>query len=176
MPWASTDHLDAKPSSRFISDCLVFVGASEGTGKVFVTSSIQRFLKTKKEMRGFSTFFCYCGPVFLWWTKDTLCTPRLHISWLRSTCTFLRNPSLAGELCYPDFIIWGGIAGIHRYILVAEDRSLREIVRFNLPSAGKTVYIFVNFCPIIPVGGIGKITNSWCVFYAITTPPDLQDI
>ncbi len=54
-----------------------------------------------------------------------------------STCGISLRSQLAQDLLDTDFITWDEIAMCNRYCVEAVDRSLRDIIRRNLPFRGK---------------------------------------
>lgn len=150
MPSVRNDRLEVEPVAQLFSDQLIFTDAPGGTGKAFLESAIQIFLKSMRKNVVAIPSSALAAKVHDdgQTAHSTFQTP-ISIG-KDSTCKIPVASSIADDFKRADLIICNEIFVSHRYILEAVGRALCDITRCNLPFRGKAMLLIGNFRHILP--------------------------
>ncbi|CDF40383.1 ATP dependant DNA helcase [Chondrus crispus] len=144
---------------------LFFLDASGGTGKTFVFSAIQDFLRTRrKQFIAVATSAVAAVLLDGGRTAHSVFKVPIPVS-AESTCSFSANSDTGRTLQQVDLIIWDEIVMCHRHCIETVDRSLRDLMQTDQPFGGKFLVLagdFRQILPVVPGGSRGQIV-SVCV-------------
>lgn len=156
MPEVGTDHLDAEPSLRFIRSHLFVFNAFERTETPFITSAIQRFLKSQGK-QVVTLVSSALASRLSFEELSAYSALRIPITvYQESMCTVPVDLPLKADLQQTYLIVWDESLMTRRYNLEAVDLPRREITRFNLPFDENTMLLIGDFCERLPVVRVGS--------------------
>ncbi|CDF37506.1 partial DNA helicase [Chondrus crispus] len=141
----------AGPSMPTQSGRLFFLDAPGGTGKTFVLSAIQDFLRTRrKQVIAFATSAVAAVLLDGGRTAHSVFKVPIPVS-AESTCSFSANSDTGRTLQQVDLIIWDEIVMCHRHCIETVNRSLRDLMQTDWPFGGKFLVLAGDFRQILPV-------------------------
>ncbi|CDF77418.1 ATP dependant DNA helicase [Chondrus crispus] len=147
------------------SSRLFFLDAPGGTGKTFVLSAIQDFLRTRrKQVIAVATSAVAAVLLDGGRTAHSVFKIPIPVS-AESTCNFSTNSDTGRTLQQVDLIIWDEIVMCHQNCIETVDRSLRDLMQTDPPFGGKFLVLAGDFRKILPVdpgGSRGQIVSA-CV-------------
>ncbi|CDF41007.1 ATP dpendant DNA helicase [Chondrus crispus] len=153
------------PEARAQHGRLFFLDAPGGTGKTFVLSAIQDFLRTRrKQVIAVATSAVAAVLLDGGRTSHSVFKIPIPVS-AESTCSFSANSDTGRTLQQVDLIIWDEIVMCHRHCIETVDRSLRDLMQTDRPFGGKFLVLAGDFRRILPVvtgGSRGQIVSA-CV-------------
>ncbi|CDF40970.1 ATP dependant DNA helicase PIF1 [Chondrus crispus] len=143
---------------------LFFLDAPGGTGKTFVLSAIQDFLRTRrKQVIAVATSAVAAVLLDGGRTAHSVFKIPIPVS-ADSTCSFSANSDTGRTLQQVDLIIWDEIFMFHRHCIETVDRSLRDLMQTDRPFGGKFLVLagdFRQILPVVPGGSRGQIRLEW---------------
>ncbi|CDF33944.1 ATP dependant DNA helicase PIF1 [Chondrus crispus] len=155
----------AGPSMPTQSRRLFFLDASGGTGKTFVLSTIQDFLRSRrKKVIAVATSAVAAVLLDGGRTAHSVFKILIPVS-AESTCNFSTNSDTGRTLQQVDLIICDEIVMCLRNCIETIDRSLRDLMQTDRPFGGKFLVLAGDFRQILPVvsdGSRGQIVSA-CV-------------
>ncbi|CDF37017.1 ATP dependant DNA helicase [Chondrus crispus] len=155
----------AGPSMPTRSGRLFFLYAPGGTGKTFVLSAIQDFLRTRrKQVIAVATSATAAVLLDGGRTAHSVFKIPIPVS-AESTCSFSANSDTGRTLQQVDLIIWDEIVMCHRHCIETVNRSLRDLMQTDRPFGGKFLVLpgdFRQILPVVPGGSRGQIVSA-CV-------------
>ncbi|CDF36554.1 unnamed protein product [Chondrus crispus] len=155
----------AGPSMPTQSSRLFFLDAPGGTGKTFVLSAIQDFLRSRpKQVIAVATSAVAAVLLDGGRTAHSVFKIPIPVS-AESTCNFSTNSDTGRTLQQVDLIIWDEIVMCYRNCIETVDRSLRDLMQTDRPFGGKFLVLardFRQILPVVPGGSRGQIVSA-CV-------------
>ncbi|CDF36818.1 partial DNA helicase [Chondrus crispus] len=153
------------PEARAQHGRLFFLDAPGGTGKKFVLSAIQDFLRTRrKQFIAVATSAVAAVLLDGGRTAHSVFKVPIPVS-AESTCSFSANSDTGRTLQQVDLIIWDEIVMCHRHCIETVDRYLRDLMQTDRPFGGKFLVLagdFRQILPVVPGGSRGQIVSP-CV-------------
>ncbi|CDF39890.1 ATP dependant DNA helicase [Chondrus crispus] len=155
----------AGPSMPTQSSRLFFLDAPGGTGKTFVLSAIQDFLRSRPK-QVIAVAISAVAAVLLdgGRTAHSVFKISIPVS-AESTYSFSTNSDTGRTLQQVDLIIWDEIVMCYRNCIETVDRSLRDLMQADRPFGGKFLVLagdFRRILPVVPGGSRGQIVSA-CV-------------
>ncbi|CDF35670.1 partial DNA helicase [Chondrus crispus] len=154
----------AGPSMPTRSGRLFFLDAPGGTGKTFVLSAIQDFLRTRrKQVIAVATSAVAAVLLDGGGTAHSVFKVPIPVS-AESTCSFSANSDTGRTLQQVDLIIWDEIVMCHRHCIETVDRSPRDLMQTDRPFGGKFFVLagdFRQILPVVPGGSRGQISVAF---------------
>lgn len=142
IPGALNSNINEQSSRNASTERLIFIDAPGGTGKIFVTSAIQRFLKSKeKNIVIITSFAVAANPLDDGHIFHSALQLRIQAD-QESTYNVSTDRPLLDTLRKVYFLVWDEIVRIHRNSMEAFGRTLRDVTRSTLPTM---------FCKVVPV-------------------------
>ncbi|CDF40018.1 unnamed protein product [Chondrus crispus] len=155
----------AGPSMPTQSSRLFFLDAPSGTGKTFVLSAIQDFLRSRpKQVIAVATSAVAAVLLDGGRTAHSVFKIPIPVS-AESTYNFSTNSDTGRTLQQVDLIIWDEIVMCYRNCIETVDRSLRDLMQADRPFGGKFLVLagdFRQILPVVPGGSRGQIVSA-CV-------------
>ena len=155
----------AGPSMPTQSGRLFFLDAPGGTGKTFVLSAIQDFLRARRK-QVIAVATSAVAAVLLDGGRTAHSVFKIPIPvTAESTCSFSINSDTGHTLQQVDLIIWDEIVMCHRHCIETVDRYLRDLMQTDRPFGGKFLVLagyFRQILPVVPGGSRGQIVSA-CV-------------
>ncbi|CDF40520.1 ATP dependant DNA helicase [Chondrus crispus] len=150
--------VSAAPNSR-----VFFLDAPGGTGKTFLTNSIQNVLTIRaKTVLPVAT--SAVAAVLLYGGRTAHSVFKIPVPLLSdNTCNISPNSTLGEDMKDVDLIIWDEIVMCHRYCIEAVDRTLRDLTGTHFPFGGKHVLFsgdFRQILRVVPGGSRAQIVNA----------------
>lgn len=167
LPGISSENLDDEPDDTMPRDYspayMFFLDAPGGTGKTYVTKTIQKYLRKKgKETIAVAT--SAVATQLLDKRRNAHSKFKIPIPCTEDTSCYVDVGSdYAESLKSASLIIWDEIIMIHKYNVEAVDRLFRDIMSCNMPFGGKALLIIGDFRQILPIvknGNRGQIVAS----------------
>ncbi|CDF35745.1 ATP dependant DNA Helicase Pif1 [Chondrus crispus] len=153
----------AGPSMRTQNSRLFFLDAPGGTGKTFVLSAIQDFLRSRrKQVIAVATSAVAAVLLDGGRTAHSVFKIPIPVS-AESTCNFSTNSDTSRTLQQVDLIIWDEIVMCRRNCIETVDRSLRDLMQTDRPFGGKFLVLagdFRQILPVVPGGSKGQIVSA----------------
>ncbi|CDF38180.1 ATP dependant DNA helicase PIF1 [Chondrus crispus] len=141
----------AGPSMPTQSSRLFFLDAPGGTGKTFVLSAIQDFLRSRpKQVIAVATSAVAAVLLDGGRTAHSVFKIPIPVS-AESTCNFSTNSDTGRILQQVDLIIWDEIVTCYRNCTETVHRSLRDLMQTDRPFGGKFLVLAGDFRQILPV-------------------------
>ncbi|CDF36294.1 unnamed protein product [Chondrus crispus] len=166
----------AGPSMPTRSGRLFFLDAPGGTGKTFVLSAIQDFLRTRrKQVIAVATSAVAAALLDGGRTAHSVFKIPIPVS-AESTCSFSTNSDTGRTLQQVDLIIWDEIVMCHRHCIETVDRSLRDLMQTDRPFGGKFLVLAGDFRQILPVVPGGSRADPAADVEALNFPEFLLSV
>ncbi|CDF33589.1 Putativ ATP dependant DNA helicase [Chondrus crispus] len=166
----------AGPSMPTRSGRLFFLDAPGGTGKTFVLSAIQDFLRTRrKQVIAVATSAVAAVLIDGGRTAHSVFKIPIPVS-AESTCSFSANSDTGRTLQQADLIIWDEIVMCHRHCIETVDCSLRDLMQTDRPFGGKFLVLAGDFRQILPVVPGGSRADPAADVEALNFPEFLLSV
>jgi hypothetical protein len=160
---AQRDIYDTVVSEFFQNGCklkMYYLDGPGGTGKTFLLNCIMEYFESQSES---VIAVASTGVVALLMPKGQTAHSDFKIPVKISPevyCNFTGKDKVGLCLFQTTLIVWDKAAAMHRYAIEAVDRSLRDLMKVDLPFGGKTVIFSGDFCQTLPVVKSGVYPRS----------------